>query len=107
MGVQYPTLVSYYSNIVHYSLELVLQYPELSNHLLIGLVIYSNDNGLTVEEIFYTTFNEQTYVTKAIGYKETNTVKWNDPEIIDKQIMFNNITAQNHVLDLEYYLKNN
>lgn len=107
VGVQYPKLVSFYSTIVHYSIELTIKYPELLEHTLIGLVIFSEDNGLTVEEIFYTSFNEEIYITKAIGYKETNSVKWNDPEITDKQTMFNTITAQNHILDLEYYLQNN
>lgn len=107
VGVQYPKLVSFYGTIVHYAAELTLKYPELIDHTLLGLVIYSDDNGLTVEEIFYTSYEENIYITKAIGYRETNSVIWHDPELTDKLKMFNKITSQNHILDLEYYLQNN
>jgi len=107
VGVEYPKLVSFYGTIVHYSLELTLQYPEITDHDLIGLVIYSPDNGLNVIETFYTLKDDIVYEVTCVGNKTDNTCAWSEILLSDKTKMFENIRKQKHILDLEYYIQNN
>jgi len=106
IGVEYPRLVNFYGTILHYTLELTLQYPDVSDHDLIGLVVYSPDNGNSVIETFYTLKDEIVYEIICTGNKDTKAV-WSNIEISDRVKMFENIRKQNHILDLEYFLKNN
>lgn len=106
VGVPFPKLVSFYGTLIHYSLELELQYPNLADHELIGLVVTSDDSGSTVVETFYTIKADQVYKTTCTGYKEKPNV-WSEHKLTDKVKMFEHIRKQTHILDLEYYLKNN
>lgn len=104
IGVEYTRVCQFWSTLKEYANQVE---DQLKDHELIGLVISNEDNGDNVSETYYTVFEHNVFKTTNVSNKETNTITKGFIGLSSRDKMFEHIRKQKHILDLEYFLKNN
>ena len=108
VGVEFPKLCEYYHDVRAYANELNEQFEDSIHEVLIGLSAYIVDNKDMLRVDYYTETQDgrkqYTYYTD----KEGKDVSWTQC-IINKHLeaIESEIKSQDHIYDLDHFLKNN
>jgi hypothetical protein len=105
IGVDILAYVSFYHSIKDYCVELCNNFKLDINSELIGLCV--NSDNMIINTRYYVMFNNNVYLYESISDIKQKSVYWNDMIISSKEIMFEDVRKHKHILDLEYFLKNN
>jgi hypothetical protein len=113
IGVSHKAFCSFYSDIQQYRGRLVQQYPDLNNeqYTLTGMTVTEKDGKIV--ESYYIQHDEKlgryclVSNTADINKREAS---WTDNlsfNPVDAEMMKDAIEDQSHVMDIEWFLKNN
>lgn len=105
VGLDVLNLCQFWSSIDDYIFEICKEYPKLENSLLEGLVITMVDNILYQK--YYILHNNIHYIYTLSIDKSGKNKKWSFDDNYNYKDIQEEIKQYNHVLDLNYYLKNN
>jgi len=113
IGVSHKAFCSFYSDIQQYRDQLVQQFPELNTdkHVLVGMTVAENDGKIV--ERYYIQHNEKPGMyclvtnTADINQREAS---WTDNlsfNPVKAEMVKDAIEYQSHVMDIEWFIKNN
>jgi hypothetical protein len=107
VGVDAPGMCQFWSTIKEYQGELLKQYPVLENETLIGLSAHMNESGKLSQIYFVEKPNWKVEMYVLTIDKDGKNRQWLPKLFRDSSELEQIMALRKHVLDLNYYLKNN
>ncbi len=107
VGVDVPNMCQFWNTIKEYQAELLEEYPQLEKETLIGLSVHMNENGVLSQIYFVEKPHWKVEIYILTINKDGKNRQWLPKLYRDISELEQIMALRTHVLDLNYYLKNN